>query len=83
MMPVSSATSRAAVSGSVSSPSMWPLGRHHSTRPARLRRAMTAIRASPSCTSTTTPPALRSSTAGSRRGGTPGGSAAAWLMWSL
>ena len=52
---------------------MWPLGRHHSTRPARLRRAMTAIRASPSCTSTTTPPALRSSTAGSRRGGTPGG----------
>ena len=82
-MPVSSATSRAAVSGSVSSPSMCPLGRHHSTRPARLRRAMTAMRASPSWTSTTTPPALRSSTAGSRRGLTPGESAATWLIWSL
>ncbi len=47
MMPVSSATSRSAVSVSVSPGSMCPLGRHHSTRPARLRRAMTAIRADP------------------------------------
>ena len=44
-MPVSSATSRAAVSTSVSPASTWPLGRHHSTRPARLRRAMTAMSA--------------------------------------
>ena len=47
VMPVSSATSRAAASSRVSSPSMCPLGRHHSTRPARLRRAMIAIRAAP------------------------------------
>ena len=38
-------------------------------RREELRRAMTAMRASPSCTSTTTPPALRSSTAGRRRCG--------------
>ena len=38
-------------------PRMCPLGRHHSTRPARLRRAMIAIRAVPPSTSTTTPPA--------------------------
>ena len=43
------------------------LGRHHSMRPARLRRAMTAIRARPSWTSMTTPPAHRSSTEGRRR----------------
>ena len=67
VMPVSSATSRAAASSSVSSPSMCPLGRHHSTRPARLRRAMIAIRAVPPSTSTMTPPADTSSTAGSRR----------------
>ena len=45
VIPVSSATSRSAVWGSVSPGSMWPLGRHHSTRPARLRRAITAVRA--------------------------------------
>ena len=66
-MPVSSSTSRAAACCRVSPFSRWPLGRHHSMRPARLRRAITAIRATPSCTSTTMPPAERSSTAGSRR----------------
>ena len=44
-----------------------PLGRHHSMRPARLRRAMIAMRAQPSLMSTTMPPAERSSTAGRRR----------------
>ena len=68
-MPVSSATSRTAVSVRVSPGSTCPLGRHHSRRPARLRRAMTAMRAAPSCTSMTTPPAERSSTAGRRRAG--------------
>ena len=42
MMPVSSATSRTAACSGVSPSSRCPLGRHHSTRPARLRRAMTA-----------------------------------------
>ena len=76
-MPVSSATSRAAVSASVSPPSMWPLGRHHSTRPARLRRAMTAIRATPSWTSTTMPPARALLDRGEPAGVPPGGAAAA------
>src|SRR5690625_4791153 len=62
VMPVSSSTSRTAACEGVSSPSRWPLGRHHSRRPARFRRAMIATYARPPSTLITTPPALVSST---------------------
>ena len=69
-MPVSSAISRTAASSGVSSPSRWPFGRHHSRRPARLRRAMTAAWSTPSRRLTTMPPAEVSSTTGSGADGT-------------
>ena len=44
---VSSMISRTAACSGVSVPSRCPLGRHHSSRPPRLRRAMTAVKACP------------------------------------
>ena len=64
-MPVSSSISRTAASSLFSRPSGWPLGRHHSSRPPRLKRAMIATFRSRSDVSTTTPPAEISSTVGS------------------
>src|SRR5690606_4585531 len=66
-MPVSSWISRTAASCGVSRPSRWPLGRHHSSRPVRLRRSSTAaLNASgPSGSGRSTrPPAEVSSTTG-------------------
>src|SRR5690606_10115162 len=67
-MPVSSAISRTAASSGVSSPSRCPFGRHHSRRPPRFRRAMTAAHGSPPSTVMTSPPAETSSTTGSGAG---------------
>ncbi len=57
MTPASSATSRIAASSGVSPSSRWPLGRHHSSLPPRLRRPMTAACAAPSSTKIAMPPA--------------------------
>src|SRR5665647_2488907 len=62
-MPVSSAISRTAACSAVSVPSRCPFGRHHSRRPARLRRAITAA-CGRSSEVTTNPPAEVSSTTG-------------------
>jgi hypothetical protein len=63
MMPVSSATSRTAVSSGVSPSSMWPLGRDQSSRPRRSVRPMRAARGPVMGSSATTrPPAEVSST---------------------
>src|SRR4051794_21495797 len=71
-MPVSSSISRTAACSAVSPCSRWPLGKHHSTRPARLTRAITAARGVPVARSTTSPPADVSSTVGSGRPGRRG-----------
>src|SRR3954463_15689886 len=71
-MPVSSATSRTAVSSGVSPSSMWPLGRDHNSRPRRSVRPMRAARGPVMGSSATTrPPADVSSTRRNRRPGRP------------
>src|SRR5690625_1969677 len=64
-IPVSSWISRTAASAGVSAPSKWPLGRHHSKRPPRLRRAIIGTRGPASELSTEIPPAEVSSRTGS------------------
>src|SRR4051812_16994821 len=72
MMPVSSATSRTAVSSGVSPASMCPLGSDQRSRPRRSVRPMRAARGPVTPSSATTrPPAEVSSTRRSRRPGRP------------
>src|SRR3954451_10875511 len=72
MMPVSSATSRTAVSSGVSPASMCPLGSDQRSRPRRSVRPMRAARGPvPPSSATTRPPAEVSSTRRSRRPGRP------------
>src|SRR3954467_11819350 len=72
MMPVSSATSRTAVSSGVSPASMCPLGSDQRSRPRRSGRPMRAARGPVTPSSATTrPPAEVSSTRRSRRPGRP------------
>src|SRR3954463_12417175 len=72
MIPVSSATSRTAVSSGVSPASMCPFGRDQRSRPRRSVRPMRAARGPVTPSSATTrPPAEVSSTRRSRRPGRP------------
>src|SRR3954463_16422113 len=72
MIPVSSATSRTAVSSGVSPSSMCPLGSDQRRRPRRSVRPMSAARGSFTPSSATTrPPAEVSSTRRNRRPGPP------------